>query len=157
MSMTAGAIKQRRLNAANPGRKAARQREWYANNHERALENHRRWARENPEKVKRINQRSNTKRATLLSNATSDGFVRQEIFDRDRWSCQAEDCKHPRGRTINPKAPKKSRWSACVIHVAPLTASGDDTSTNVVAAHYACACALGGRTPRDVSQTEAVV
>jgi hypothetical protein len=156
LSMSPSAVKSRRQRAAAPGRHAERQRLAYAADRPRALDNHRRWQRENPEKVKRINKRSNSRRETLFREAVGDGYTRQEVIERDEWRCQLEGCQHPRGRAINPKAPKKSRWSACVVHVASLADSGDNTSTNVVAAHYACACALGGRAPRDVRQTAAV-
>ena len=75
---------------------------------------------------------ANTRRQRLLEGAKSEPYLREDIFERDDWTCQL--CQEP----IDPELKWPDSGFASIDHIVPLSLGGDDTPANVQAAHLSC-------------------
>lgn len=75
---------------------------------------------------------SNLRRRRLLAEARQEHYIREDIFERDNWTCQL--CYEP----IDPDLRYPDREAASVDHIVPVSLGGDDTTDNVQASHLAC-------------------
>jgi hypothetical protein len=65
-------------------------------------------------------------------------YAAAEVFARDEWTCQL--C----GEAIDRDAVPRSRGSASIDHILPVSMGGADVMSNVQAAHLSCNVAKGG-------------
>ena len=79
------------------------------------------------------------RRQRLLASAIQEPYSREDIFERDNWTCQL--CQEP----IVPALKWPDRWAASIDHVTPISHGGDDTPANVQAAHLTCNQSKGNR------------
>lgn len=70
--------------------------------------------------------------AKAKGSVYTEDVIPSKVFDRDKWICQL--CLKP----VDPNAPKKSKWSASLDHIIPLTHGGPHTYANVQLAHLSC-------------------
>lgn len=77
------------------------------------------------------------RRRDLLAMQPSERYSDEEIFDRDGWVCGI--CEEPVDRSL--KFPDKR--SACIDHIKPIIAGGNDLRTNVQCAHFDCNSSKG--------------
>lgn len=71
-------------------------------------------------------------RRDLLAAQPSERYSAAEIFDRDGWICQI--CDQP----VDPALKFPDKRSACIDHVRPIIAGGNDLRSNVQCAHFGC-------------------
>lgn len=71
-------------------------------------------------------------RRDLLSKQDSEPYTAEEIFERDRWICGI--CRETVDRLL--RFPHKR--SACIDHIRPIIAGGNDLRSNVQCAHFDC-------------------
>lgn len=88
--------------------------------------------------AERAGRYSHDRRARFVQ-ATRERFVPTDVFDRDNWTCWI--CETPIDRT----AKARTRLSASLDHVIPLSRGGDHTLDNIRCAHFGCNAARGNR------------
>lgn len=71
--------------------------------------------------------------------ATVERFSREEIFERDEWTCRL--CNE----AIDPAARKPDMRCASVDHIVPISKGGEHSRANVQAAHFICNLTKGDR------------
>ena len=74
----------------------------------------------------------NRKRLALKMSVRHEDYVDNYIFERDGWICGI--C----GRKINRRLKNPNPFSVSIDHIIPLSKGGDDSPTNVQAAHLRC-------------------
>ena len=79
------------------------------------------------------------RRSRLLASAVQEPYTREEIFERDNWTCAL--CEDP----IDPELKWPESESASIDHIVPISHGGDDTPANVQAAHLRCNISKGNR------------
>lgn len=84
-----------------------------------------------PPKTPRLYPEGVTRREALRASKV-EGFKREEIFERDRWTCQL--CGEPVER--GPDASRDRR--ASLDHIVPLARGGTHTRENVQCTHWIC-------------------
>lgn len=75
---------------------------------------------------------AHTRRMRLLRNARFEPYERHAVFERDHWVCWI--C----GKKINRRRKGRESLAPSIDHVIPLSRGGDDTLSNVRAAHFGC-------------------
>jgi hypothetical protein len=71
-------------------------------------------------------------RRDLLLKQPSERYSPEEIFARDGWVCQI--CHDP----VDPSLKFPDKRSACIDHIHPIIAGGNDLRSNVQCAHFGC-------------------
>ena len=84
-----------------------------------------------------------TRRDRMLDSAVQEPYLREEIFERDNWTCQL--CQEP----IDPELKWPESGFASIDHIVPISLGGDDTPDNVQAAHLSCNQGKGNRVGND--------
>ena len=79
------------------------------------------------------------RRKRLLASAVQEPYLREDIFERDNWTCGL--CDEP----IDPELRFPDSDSASIDHIIPISHGGDDTPDNVQAAHLSCNLSKGNR------------
>src|SRR5699024_944412 len=87
------------------------------------------------------------RRYRLIASAKSEPYLREDIFERDNWTCGI--CQEP----IDQNLQWPERGSASIDHVIPVSHGGDDTPDNVQAAHLGCNAGRGNRVELEDLQT----
>ena len=82
---------------------------------------------------------ASTRRKRLLKNAKQEPYIREDIFERDNWTCGL--CDEP----IDPELKYPESESASIDHIVPISHGGDDIPANVQAAHLSCNISKGNR------------
>jgi 5-methylcytosine-specific restriction endonuclease McrA len=101
------------------------------------------WKDANPEKVAAYSARGYRRRRARKAAVRSERWTPLEVFERDGWQCQVDDCRSPTGRAIDPAVSARTRWGGVVDHIRPISKGGHDTLDNLQAAHRACNSAKG--------------
>lgn len=113
---------------ANPKKTKAWNDAYRAANLEKERARNVAWAKENPDNVQ---MRCALRRARKL-NATTEIFLRTEIFDRDKWVCQI--CH----KKVNKKLKYPDPMSASLDHTIPLSRGGAHSRKNTQLTHLVC-------------------
>lgn len=82
---------------------------------------------------------STARRQRLLAAAKQEPYLREDVFERDNWTCQL--CQEP----IDSELKWPDRHSPSIDHILPVSHGGDDTPANVQAAHLGCNIGKGNR------------
>lgn len=90
-------------------------------------------------KYKVVDSKHNHARRARLKGAEVESFDREEIFDRDEWTCRI--C----GDLVDPYAPWHHPKSPSIDHIIPITLGGAHTRANVQTACLGCNVRKGAR------------
>lgn len=104
----------------------------YRANTDRYKERNRVWKDENREFVRESNVRHANLRRARQAQVPSESYTRQEIGDRDRWTCHLCD------KSIDPSLGRRDHLSFSFDHVVPISRGGHDTAKNVRSSHWIC-------------------
>ena len=129
------AVQKKAYREANREERAASDKAYYEANREEILVaakayHAEKWAND-PEYRERQAAKA-TRRRRLLAAAKQEFYLREDIFERDGWTCQL--CQEP----IDPELRHPDSGFASIDHILPLSLGGDDIPANVQAAHLGC-------------------
>lgn len=122
-------------------------------------ENTAQWRAEHPDEVRSYGMK---RRAQKYATRT-EPILRSVVAERDNWTCLAEVCYHPDGRTIDPNGTFRledgsfNPWYLNIDHYIPLSKDGTDTYDNVMATHAKCNLHKNASMPEGVNAVSGVV
>lgn len=79
------------------------------------------------------------KRRALKKGAKAESFAREEVFERDQWTCGL--CEKP----VDPSLAYPNPMSASLDHIIPLSQGGSHSRANTQCSHLTCNVAKGNR------------
>jgi 5-methylcytosine-specific restriction endonuclease McrA len=112
-------------------------RSYYKNNLDTCKESTQAWRETNPSKWRHIHANTEVKRRARKFSVFTEKYDRALILQRDKNLCCI--CEE----TITEKWPSKLSFS--IQHIIPLSKGGEDSISNVAAAHWICNVRLGNK------------
>lgn len=129
---------------ANPVEHTAKGLRWAAAHLDNGRARTARHRQSNPERWAEQNRAAAHRRRVTIAGGEFERFDDTEIFERDEWMCQVQNCVCPGGRAIDPKL-KNGFWRVSLDHAIPVSRGGSHTRSNVQAAHFRCNLLKGTR------------